>query len=364
MGSLSADYKFEGWRAVDPAAADGKMVWAEFSPKKWEETDVDIKITHSGICGSDLHTLSNGWGNTQYPVTVGHEIVGVAVRVGSRAEGGIKVGDRVGVGAQADSCLNRFGDHCEECTSGEENYCDKLVWTYNSKHFSGELSQGGYATYHRAPSHFVVKIPDGVESSQAAPMLCGGVTVFAPLRNYNVGPGMSVGIVGVGGLGHYGIIFAKAMGARAVGISRRESKRAEVLSMGADDYIATEDDKEWVAKYSRSFDLIISTVSSSKVPMSQYITLLKKKGTLVQVGAPDDGPFQIQGGTVVYSRRNFTGSLIGSPANLRDMLQLVADKGLKGMVQERPMKDANQAVVDLEAGKARYRYVLVNEDAA
>lgn len=172
MGSLAApEYKFEGWQALDASAAEGKMVWQEFEPKPWEETDVDIKITHAGICGSDIHTLRSGWGATAYPVTVGHEIVGVATRVGSEVKNGIKVGDRVGVGAQGDSCQSRFGA-CEDCDAGDENYCDKMVFTYNAKHFNGGAAQGGYATYHRSPSHFVVPIPDGVESSEAAPMLC------------------------------------------------------------------------------------------------------------------------------------------------------------------------------------------------
>lgn len=202
-------------------------------------------------------------GATQWPLTVGHEIVGVAVKVGSQTKG-IKVGDRVGVGAQGDSCLSRFGK-CEECETGEENYCDKIVWAYNSTHFNGDNNTGGFATYHRSPSHFVVKIPDGLESSQAAPMLCGGVTVYRPLKKHGVKPGMTVGVVGVGGLGHYAVLFAKAMGAKVVGISRRESKRDEVMGLGADNYIATADEKDWAEKHARSLDLIISTVASSKV---------------------------------------------------------------------------------------------------
>jgi D-arabinose 1-dehydrogenase-like Zn-dependent alcohol dehydrogenase len=145
-----------------------------------------------------------------------------------------------------------------------------LKWTYGSAHFNGDPTEGGYATHHRAASRFVVKIPDDIPSEHAAPMLCGGVTMFSPLRKAAIGPGSSVGIVGVGGLGHYGVLLAKAMGAdKVVGISRRANKRAEVLGVGADDYIATEDDKDWIQKHGHSLDLIISTVASSKVSPSR-----------------------------------------------------------------------------------------------
>ncbi|KAA8646673.1 NAD(P)-dependent alcohol dehydrogenase [Aspergillus tanneri] len=334
------DYKFEGWMGLDPKAGDGKMVWKEFEPKPWEETDVDIKITHSGICGSDLHTLRSGWGPTMYPCCVGHEIVGIAVRVGSKAEGNIKVGDRIGVGAQNDSCQGRKGD-CEACSSGLEQYCPKnMVSTYNSIHLNGGKSYGGYALYHRAPSHFVIKIPDAIPSAIAAPMLCGGITSYSPLRHNGCGPGKTVGIIGVGGLGHFGIMFAKALGAdRVVAISRKANKREDALKLGANTYIATDDNINWAKNNSRSLDLIISTVSSSKMPIVDYISLLKPMALLFNSA----------------SQRT-----VLSP-EICEMLQLAAEKKVQAWVEERPMKEANQAIVDMEAGKARYRYVLVNK---
>lgn len=216
-----------------------------------------------------------------YPVVVGHEIVGVAVRVGSQAEGGIKVGDIVGVGAQSDACLNRkLGDDnnerpkCNECASGEENYCTRMAPTYGSKFLStGDKTQGGYARYHRCPSHFVFRIPEGVAPEYAAPLLCGGVTVYSPLKQFGAGPGKKVGIVGVGGLGHFAVLFARALGAdEVVGISRRESKRQEAMDLGCTDYIATADEEGWETKNSRRLDLIISTVSSPKVCCDSQIT--------------------------------------------------------------------------------------------
>ncbi|THC87184.1 hypothetical protein EYZ11_013370 [Aspergillus tanneri] len=355
-------YKFEGWMGFDPKAGDGNMVWKEFEPKPWEETDVDIKITHSGICGSDLHTLRSGWGPTMYPCCVGHEIVGIAVRVGSKAEGNITTGDRVGVGAQNDSCQGRNGD-CEECASGLEQYCPKnMVGTYNSIHLNGGKSYGGYALYHRAPSHFVIKIPDAIPSAIAAPMLCGGITSYSPLRYNGCGPGKTVGIIGVGGLGHFGIIFAKALGAEwVVAISRKANKREDALKLGANAYIATDDNINWAKNNSRSLDLIISTVSSSKMPIVDYISLLKTNGSFVQLGIPEDGALSVPASSLIKKRVKFSGSLIGSPSEICEMLQLAAEKKVQAWVEERPMKEANQAIVDMEAGKARYRYVLVNK---
>lgn len=358
------DYKFEGWMGLDKSADQGKMVWQGFEPKAWEETDVDIKITHSGICGSDIHTLRSGWGPTDYPCCVGHEIVGIAVRVGSKAEGGIKVGDRVGVGAQCDSCLGRKGP-CDECESNMEQYCPHgMVGTYNAKHYNGDKSYGGYALYNRSPSHFVIKIPDALPSAAAAPMLCAGVTMYSPLKHHGCAPGKRVGIVGLGGLGHFGVLWAKALGAdRVVAISRKASKAKDALELGADEYIATENNPNWAAEHARSLDIVISTISSSNMPLGDYLSLLRKDGTLVQVGVPDDGDLKAPAFRLIASRSKLAGSLIGSPQEIRDMFELAASKNIRPMIEERPMKDANQAIVDMEAGKARYRYVLVNEEA-
>ncbi|KAJ5197973.1 uncharacterized protein N7498_007090 [Penicillium cinerascens] len=354
------DYKFEGWMGLDPSSSAGNMVWQEFEPKTWEETDIDIKISHCGICGSDLHVLNSGWGSTMYPCCVGHEIVGTAVRVGSKVTN-IKVGDRVGVGAQSDSCQGRQGD-CEECAMGLEQYCSKkMTATYDSTHWNGDKAYGGYATYNRVPAHFAVKIPDTISSAAAAPMLCGGVTLYSPLKHNGCGPGKRVGIVGVGGLGHFGVLFAKAMGAdKVVAISRKSGKAEDSLKMGADLYIATDDEPDWATKYSRSLDLIVCTVSSIKMPLTGYLGLLRTGGTMVQVGLPEEGGL-FAPVRHLMRRQKLESSFIGSPNEIREMFQLVADKGIQPWIEEIPMKDANKAIVDLEDGKARYRYVLVNE---
>ncbi|KAI9797212.1 MAG: hypothetical protein M1833_005621 [Piccolia ochrophora] len=359
MGSKT-DYKFQGWLGLDPESVNGKMVWQEYEPKTWRETDVDIKVTHCGICGSDLHTLRSGWAPTDYPCCVGHEVVGTAVRVGSEAENGIKVGDRVGVGAQSSSCLR---PDCEECSSGLENHCaNRMVGTYNGRYEDNSKSYGGYADYCRAPSHFVFKIPDGLSSEQAAPMLCGGITSFSPLQKNGCGPGKSVGIVGIGGLGHFGLVFAKALGAdKVVAISRTSAKKEDALKMGADTFIATDEDKDWATHNARSVDLIVSTVSSPKMPLPEYLQLLRTNGQFIQVGAPEDTIPGFGAFALIAKGVKIGGSAIGSPEEIRGMLDLAEKKNVQAWTNPRPLKEANQAVIDMDANKARYRYVLVNE---
>lgn len=219
----------------------------------------------------------------QIACCVGHEIVGKAVKVGQNVKH-IKVGDRVGVGAQARSCMQ---PDCVECSTNRESYCPRgPINTYGSVYPGDEgKSYGGYADYNRTNGHFVIPIPDGLSSADAAPMLCGGITIFSPLKNNGCGPGKTVGIVGVGGIGHFGVLFAKALGAdKVVGISRKADKREEALALGADQYIATDDDENWVKKNAKSLDLIVSTVSSAKMPLSGYLRLLKTGGSFIQVG--------------------------------------------------------------------------------
>lgn len=334
------------------------MVWQEFKPKPFEETDVDIQITHCGVCASDVSALRSGRGPTAYPVCVGHEIVGTAVRVGSKVEGDIKPGDRVGVGAQSLSCLK---PDCYECTHDEENYCQNHhTGTYNSSYTDGSKSYGGYANYWRGPSHFVIKIPDALASDVAAPMLCGGVTTFSPLTRHGAGPGKAVGIIGLGGLGHFGVMGARALGCdKVVSVSRTSAKKMDAIKMGATDFIATAEGDGWVNEHVGTLDIIICTVSEPKMPLGEYLALLKVGGVFVMVGAPEDNvTFNVA--SLQYGKKSFVGSGIGSPQEIKDMLQLFADKGVRTWNQNVPMKDANKAIVAQSKGQARYRFVLVN----
>ncbi|BGP20831.1 hypothetical protein JCM10213_008134 [Rhodosporidiobolus nylandii] len=359
----SQDYKFQGWKAEGKDSIEGKMVWGEYEPKAFAEDDVDIKVMYAGICASDLHTMSGGWRDVPYPQVVGHEIVGVAVRVGSKVQH-IKVGDVVGVGAQNDSCLE-----CEYCTTDREPYCGNgIVGTYNGVYQregpgKGAKSYGGYADYHRAPAHFVVKIPDSLDPAIAAPMLCGGVTVYSPLVQYGAGKeAKDVGIVGIGGLGHFGLLFAKALGANVTAISHSENKKADAEKMGATRFIATHSGGEEDFKpYARSLDLIVCTTNDVSMPLDGYLSLLRPNGRLVLVGAPEKPLPSPSTFALLMNNVFLGGSAIGSPATIRGMLELAAKQNVKSWIIKRPMEDANQAVVDMHNSKARYRYVLVNQ---
>ena len=356
---MTSPAQFHGWLGHDNTAAQGNLTWTNFTPKPFNPIDIDIKITHCGICGSDIHTLRSGWGSTHYPACVGHEIVGHVVRLGEQVTK-LKLGDRVGVGAQAFSCLRK---ECEECSNGLEQHCTKMVGTYNGKYPDGTWSMGGYADYVRVPAHFAIKIPSSLKSEHAAPMMCGGITVFSPLVKNGAGPGKRVGIVGLGGLGHFGILFAKALGCeKVVAISRRRNKVEDAKAMGATDYIATSEDDKWARTHSRSLDLIISTVSSPDMPLESYLRLLRTGGQFIQVGAPEDKLPQIAAFGLIGKGCKIGGSQIGSPGDIEEMLTFAAEKEVKPWVQTRSMKEANRSVVDMEDGKARYRYVLVNPE--
>jgi alcohol dehydrogenase (NADP+) len=241
-----------------------------------------------------------------------------------------------------------------------------MTGTYNGRYADKSKSYGGFAERWRGPAHFVIKIPEALPSAEAAPLLCGGVTVYAPLKKYGVGPGKSVGIVGIGGLGHMGVLFAKALGAdRVVAISRSSGKKKDAVDgLGADAFIATGEEKGWAKKYSRTLDIVLCTVSGPDMPLAGYLRLLKRDGTFVQVGAPEDALPPLMAFSLIQKSVKVTGSSIGSPEDLRQMLKLAEEKRVLPWIQKRPMGDVNQALVDMHEGKARYRYVLQNGEQA
>jgi len=346
---------FKGYAVMDGKHWD-KFEVIEYQPKTWTEDDVELAITHCGVCGSDVHTIDpSAWGVGKYPLVTGHEIAGVALKVGSNVKD-IKVGDRVGVGAQIYSCLK-----CRACKCDNENYCPEGVDTYNAVYPDGVRTQGGYSTAIRANQQFVFPIPDGLESKYACTMLCAGLTVFSPLKRNGCGPGKKVGIVGIGGLGHYAILFAKAMGAEVYAFTHSDHKRADIEKMGADHVILT-DHKGWEKPLAMSLDLIISTRDSSKgMPLNEFLSTLWIDGHFITVGLPDEDLPPINAFSLIGNACRIGSSHIGSKVEALEMLQLAADKGIKPWIEELPMKDCDKAVRGVKEGKARYRYVLTQD---
>ncbi|RAK90982.1 alcohol dehydrogenase [Aspergillus costaricaensis CBS 115574] len=366
---------FHGYLSHSPTTP---LTYAPYTPKPFTPTDIEINITHCGICGTDLHTLRSGWGpnTTTYPCIVGHEIIGIVTRIGSSIPTypnttPLRIGDRVGIGAQTHSCLQ---PSCEECVAGKENYCPRITGTYNSRYWDKEtgkrsdiIAYGGFARKWRGPAAFAFRIPERLESEVAAPLLCAGTTVFAPLRKYlgdgaDSGKGKTVAVVGIGGLGHLGIMFAKALGCeRVIGISRSNGKREDaVKGLGADEFIATGEEKGWEKKWSRSVDLILCTVDGDDMPLGKYLRLLKAGGAFVLVGAPEKPLPRMRAFELIGKGVNVTGSNIGSREDIRCMLEVAAEKGVRPWVETRRMEEVNEALRDMEAGRARFRYVLVN----
>ncbi|KAL0090173.1 chaperonin 10-like protein [Phycomyces blakesleeanus] len=322
--------------------------------KAFDDYAVEMDITHCGICGSDIHTIDSGWGPTDYPCVVGHEITGVCTRVGKKVKK-VKVGDRIGVGAQSGSCLE-----CENCKNGDENLCSKgMIPTYNGRWPNGDKSFGGYADKWRGHEHFVFKVPENMSNEIAATFFCAGVTTYSPLKRFGVKPGDKVGVIGIGGLGHYGLQWAKAMGASVVALSHSERKRADAKELGCDDYILTTDKKS-MNEHSGTFTHILSTSFGSNFDWESYLGLLKTNGNFIIVGIPETPLTGIPAMMLAMHQISIVGSVIGSPAVIEDMLNFAAAHNVKPWISKYPMKEANEAVKAMREGKARYRFVLEN----
>ncbi|KAI8990610.1 GroES-like protein [Trametes punicea] len=356
--SSARELEFKAYAMTDPSAWSDLQV-VPFKPKDLGPEDVEVAITHCGVCGSDVHILKQHWGKTQNgPVIVGHEIVGKVTRVGERVES-IRPGDRVGVGGGLDSC-----HECRACIAGYENHCPRLVVTPNAAHYDGVSTQGGFATGVRAHQRFVFPIPDGVESRHAASMMCAGVSVFNPLHRNGCGPGKKVGVFGVGGLGHYAVLFAKAMGAEVYAFIRGTAKADDVLKMGADHIVDTTVKGFW-EPYALTFDIIISTVDrfDAGVTLPDLLSMLFIHGKYVAVGLPplDEPLGPVHPFVLGKNGCSISGTLVGSKEDARAMLELAAQKKVVPWVEELPMSQAKVALEALKAGEARYRYVLTQD---
>ncbi|WP_026607910.1 NAD(P)-dependent alcohol dehydrogenase [Methylocapsa acidiphila] len=314
-------------------------------------TDVQIDIEFCGVCHSDLHQARNEWRNTIYPCLPGHEIIGRVTKTGA-AVARFKVGDRVGVGCMVDSCRT-----CASCVAGFEQYCEKgFNPTYNGQDKTiGGPTFGGYSNVIVVDEFFVLRVSDKLDPAAAAPLLCAGITTYSPLRHWKVGPGQKVGVVGLGGLGHMGVKFARAFGAHTVLFTTSPSKIADGKRLGAHEVVLSKDEGQMAAQ-ADSFDFILDAVAADH-DVSQYLGLLKRDGTLVQVGAPEK-PLAVPVFSLIFKRRNFAGSLIGGIAETQEMLDFCADHGIACDVEVIPIQKINEAYERMLRSDVRYRFSI------
>jgi uncharacterized zinc-type alcohol dehydrogenase-like protein len=325
-------------------AAGAELLTFRYDPGELGVQEVEIGISHCGICHSDLHLISNDWGISQYPFIPGHEIIGNVVAIGSQVRS-LKVGDRVGLGWQSNSC-----GECEWCSRGLENLCPLQEATCVRRH-------GGYAARVRANSRFVMRIPDALPSEQAAPLLCGGITVYSPIREHCVNPSSRVGIVGIGGLGHIAIQFAKVFGAEVTAFSTTVSKEEEARSLGAHHFVNSRESKA-MKDVAGTLDFILNTANADQ-DWNVYIQALRPNGTLCFVGVPPS-PVSLHAFPLIAGVRTVTGSPIGSPQRIREMLDVAARHGVKATTECFAMAKANEAIERVKKNKVRYRAVLAN----
>jgi uncharacterized zinc-type alcohol dehydrogenase-like protein len=312
--------------------------------------EVLMDVLFCGVCHSDLHQARGEWGAGIFPMVPGHEIVGTVTQVGSGVTAW-KVGDTVGVGCMVDSCRT-----CEHCDAGEEQFCAGMIGTYNGLEKDGVTpTYGGYATRLTVSQDFLVRIPDGIPLDRAAPLLCAGITTYSPLRHFGVKAGDVVAVVGLGGLGHMGVKLAKAMGAKVTVLSHSPNKREDALRLGADDFVVTNAPEAFEANAGR-FSFILDTVSAQH-DYNAYLSLLKRDGTMVLVGAPPE-PTPVAAFGLIMGRRRLAGSIIGGIKETQEMLDFCAAHGVASDIELIPIQQINEAYERMLQGDVRYRFVI------
>ena len=304
--------------------------------------ELDIKVHYCGICHSDLSMLNNEWGMTQYPFVPGHEIVGEVARVGNEVKN-LKVGDLVGLGWNAASCM-----HCNQCMGGDHHLCGEVEGTIVGRH-------GGFADTVRCHWSWAIALPEGTDIQKAGPLFCGGITVFNPIILAGVQPTDKVGVIGIGGLGHMALKFLNAWGCEVVAFSSNPAKKDQILEMGATRVVNSRDPEELEA-IQGSLDFILNTTNVT-LDWNAYLTTLAPKGRFHNVGAVLE-PMAVPAFTLIMGEKSVAGSPLGSPALTRTMMEFCVRHDIYPIVEEFPMSDVNKAMQHLEEGKARYRVVL------
>ncbi|WP_077530694.1 NAD(P)-dependent alcohol dehydrogenase [Vreelandella utahensis] len=339
-------------KAYAATAPDSGLAPHGIDRRELRADDVAIEIDYCGVCHTDIHFAQNDWGITQYPLVPGHEIVGRVTAVGDQVKG-YSVGDRVGVGCMVDSCRE-----CEACKDGLEQYClDGMTPTYNGEdRHDGSVTFGGYSEKVVVSERFVVSIPEKLEMAHAAPLLCAGITTYSPLRHYGVKAGHKVGVIGMGGLGHMGVKFARALGAEVTIFTRSDSKVAEAKKQGAHHVVISTDDQQ-MADAAESFDFMLDTVPVQH-DLNPYLNCLKYDGTHILVGLLEPVDPALNAGNLVFKRRVLAGSLIGGMPETQEVLDFCAEHDVRCDIEMLDMQNINEAYEKVKKGEVKYRYVI------
>ncbi len=332
-------------------ACDSGLNPITINRRELRDEDVAIDIAYCGVCHSDLHVARNDWGRSNYPFVPGHEIVGTVRAVG-KVVSRFKPGDRVAIGTVVDSCRK-----CDACADHEENYCHEgVTGTYNSKdRIDGSPTYGGYSAGIVVAEPYVLRVPDNLDMAATAPLLCAGITTWSPLRNWKVGPGSRVGVIGLGGLGHMGVKFAKALGAKVTMITTSAAKGEDARKLGADRVIVSTD-KAAMKAAGRCFDFLLDTVPV-KHDLTPYLMLLDRKGVLCLVGMIDMMP-EFHSGLLLMGQKAVAGSGVGGIAQTQEMLDFCAEKGIVSEIELIRIDAINQAYERMEKADVKYRFVI------
>lgn len=322
-----------------------------FERRNLGSKDVALDIYYAGICHSDIHQAREEWGPALFPMVPGHEIAGKVTAVGSDVKK-FQVGDLIGVGVFVDSCRK-----CESCKAGLEQYCvEGMTGTYNTYERDGKtVAMGGYSDTFVIHEDYAVHIPENLNLAGVAPLMCAGITLYSPLRNWKAGPGKKVGIIGLGGLGHMGVKFAVALGADVTVFSHSPEKEADAKKMGAHHFVTTKDAGN-LKKLEKQYDLLLNTVSAD-IDLEPYLQMLKLDGTLVVIGLPGK-PYAINAGTLLGQRRSLSGSMIGGIAQLQEMLNFCGEKSIVSDVEVIKADYINTAYDRTVASDVKYRFVI------
>ncbi|MEX1119199.1 MAG: NAD(P)-dependent alcohol dehydrogenase [Terrimicrobiaceae bacterium] len=330
--------------AYAASSARGPLQPFEYDPGELKPEEVEIKVTHCGICHSDLSMLDNDWGMTSYPFVPGHEVAGIVVALGREAKG-LKIGQRVGLGWTAQSCLS-----CQECLSGDHQLCPTNQPTIVGRH-------GGFADRVRAQWAWVRPLPESLDAAKVGPLLCGGITVFSPLMIHHISPTARVGVIGIGGLGHMALQFANKWGCEVHAFTTSDSKEAEARKLGAHHVHNTKQEGA-MKSLTGALDLIISTINVPQ-DVPGLLNTLAPKGRLHVVGAVLE-PMAVPAFPLILGQKSVSGSPTGSPTAIDAMLAFSARHNIAPVTETFPLSKVNEALDHLRSGKARYRIVLEN----